>query len=107
MAGQAAQQGVEKYVGSDFAKLEIETATNMLNPSGGFNPESSWVARARLRVTQGWYFDPFSEALQFGVKTDAAHIPLSTLPFSEALMIGSLQGGANASARALTGCSCN
>src|ERR1700739_2886632 len=38
---------------------------------------------------------------------DAAHIPLSTLPLTEAPAMGSLQGGANAVARALGGCSCN
>jgi hypothetical protein len=98
---------VEKYVGSGYDRLEIKTETNMFNPAGGFNPQSSWVARARLRVGQGMYRDPFSGDVGFTKQTDAAHIPLSTLPLTEAPAMGSLQGGANAVARALGGCSCN
>ena len=83
----AAQKGVEKYVGSHYAKVEIKHVGNIFKPGGGFNPQTSWIPRARVRVAPGFYADPFTGAVG-PLRSRAAHIPLEALPLTETPIIG-------------------
>jgi hypothetical protein len=106
MQRQAAQKGVEKYVGSIALRLELKLARSILSPKGGLNPQTSMVQRARPRIANGVYADPFTGKI--GTKlSDVGHIPLEVLPFTEAPAIGVAMGSIDAAARAVTNCDCN
>jgi RHS repeat-associated protein len=98
LIAKASQKGTQQFVGDNFAKIEIKYVGNILSPKGTFNPQTSWIPRARVRIAPGLYQDPFTG--QTGPKLSAvAHIPLTTLPLTEAPAIGAAQGAANSVAK--------
>jgi RHS repeat-associated protein len=106
MAKTAVQKGMEKYVGSNYARIEIKHVGNVFKPTGGFNPQTSWIPRARVRAAAGTYIDPFTGKI--GPKhSDVAHIPLELLPLTEAPAVGAGIGGASSAARSGAGCECD
>jgi len=89
---QSAQKGVEKYVGTNYLKVEIKHVGNIRNPTtGALNPQTSWVPRARVRTAAGTYIDPFTGAVG-PLRSEVGHIPLELLPVTEAPLVGAATG---------------
>lgn len=96
MVSQQAQKGMEKYVGTHLAKIEIKHVGNLAKH------QSSWIPRARVRAAAGVYIDPFTGAIGV-LKSPVGHIPLALLPLTEAPLVGAGLGTLNSAIRTAWG----